>query len=87
MKNLIKRLFGTKKNSEQLMILYDPIEDTEKFKKIADEVDKKVVEIIGPNLGDGYCHVFWTTKKQILKEEYGIDWKSPAEMNMNITFD
>lgn len=64
MKNPIKRLLGRRKNSEQLMILYDPIEDTEEFKKIADEVDKKVVEIVGPNLGDGYCHLFWGRKSR-----------------------
>lgn len=86
MKKLIRSLFRRRESSEQL-IYYDPVEDTEEFKRIADEVDKKVVEIVGPNLGDGYCHLFWAEKKQILKEEYGIDWKSPAEMNMNITFD
>lgn len=35
----------------------------------------------------GFCHTYWYRKKQILKEEYGIDWKSPADMNPMMCFD
>lgn len=30
---------------------------------------------------------FWLVKKRILKREYGIDWKTPAELNPNITYE
>jgi hypothetical protein len=29
---------------------------------------------------------FWLVKKQILKEKHGIDWKTPAELNPNISY-
>jgi len=35
----------------------------------------------------GYCHVFWPAKKKVLREKYGIDWKSPAELNPDARFD
>jgi len=35
----------------------------------------------------GYCHVFWGEQKRILKDKYGIDWKTPAERNPNARFD
>jgi hypothetical protein len=35
----------------------------------------------------GFCHLLWATQKRILKEKYGIDWKTPAERNRNILFD
>ena len=37
--------------------------------------------------GIGYCHIFWNRKKAILKETYGLDWKSPQELNPDIMFD
>jgi hypothetical protein len=29
---------------------------------------------------------FWLIKKQMLKRKHGIDWKTPAELNPNITY-
>jgi hypothetical protein len=37
--------------------------------------------------GLGFCHRFWRMKQQILKEKYGINWKTPAEMNPHIIYD
>ncbi len=37
--------------------------------------------------GIGFCHVFWEVKKRILKERFGVEWKSPAEMNKGVLFD
>jgi hypothetical protein len=34
----------------------------------------------------GFCHLFWHTKKRILRERYGVDWRTPAELN-EIVFD
>ena len=35
----------------------------------------------------GFCHLFWHTKKRILKEKYGVDWKTPAEENPGVMYD
>jgi len=35
----------------------------------------------------GFCHKLWAEQKRILREKYGINWKSPAEMNPGINFD
>ena len=35
----------------------------------------------------GMCHNVWARKKQLLKQMYNIDWKSPAELNPQIKFD
>ena len=66
----------------------DPIENAAYYKSIEAEVEEKLKE----KLKDipeclGYCHMYWATKKELLKKEYGIDWKSPAEMNPHALFD
>jgi hypothetical protein len=30
---------------------------------------------------------FWRAKKRILKDQFGIDWKTPAELNRRIAYD
>ena len=67
-------------------------EQWEQYCEIEDEVDKRATEMARKDLGDVYgsmgtCHYFWDCKKKILKEEYNIDWKSPAELHPNIHFD
>ena len=66
---------------------YDPVEDTEEYLKVKDEVDKLAQEAVGNFRGLGTCHIFWRAKKQILKEKYGIEWKCPTELNPDILFD
>ncbi len=56
-------------------------------KEIEEKVDKKVVSMIGKGEYLGYCREFWRVKKQILLEEYGIDWKTPAERYPGMMFD
>ena len=36
---------------------------------------------------EGSCHILWERQQKILKETYGIKWRSPAEMNPEIMFD
>ena len=55
--------------------------------EIEKEVDAKVIAIIGEGGYLGYCHGFWATKKHILREEYGIEWKTPAELHPDICYD
>lgn len=35
----------------------------------------------------GMCHMVWGNMKRIFKEEYGIEWKTPAELNPDCFFD
>ena len=69
-------------------IKHDPIEDNPKYQ----ERIKQAEEEAGHNTSYyksrmGYCHLFWREKKRILKEKYGIDWKTPAELNPYVYFD
>ena len=36
---------------------------------------------------DGACHILWGRQQKILKEKYGIKWRSPDEMNSDTMFD
>ncbi len=70
-------------------IEHDPIEDDPKLGPI---VEKARREAVSEELGNqperlGFCHIVWATQKRILKDKYGIDWKTPAEMNPGILFD
>lgn len=71
-------------------LYYDPVEDDPRyadiFKKINDEVNEALVE--HPKKGSmGFVHVIWATKKRVLKQKYGIEWRSPAELNPQVMFD
>lgn len=72
-------------------IKHDPIEDTEEYKNIADELEKKIEARMAfdnvPLRGLGTCHIYWIYKKEILKNDYNIDWESPAELNSDVIFD
>jgi hypothetical protein len=57
-----------------------------KVVKLVDEEANKTVESFGQTRKMGACHLFWSSKKEILKKKYGIDWRSPAELN-DIMFD
>ncbi len=77
-------------NAAEPNIKHDPIEDDPKYKNAFDAIDTEVDEILkdDPWRGHtGFGHVFWNTKKKLLKEKYGIDWRSPREMNPHIIFD
>ena len=82
----------------------DPVENTEEYKSVVAEVDKKakekveelikieIAECEDENMKDFIrslptSHRFAFEKKKILKEEYGIEWKSIIELNPNIVFD
>jgi hypothetical protein len=68
----------------------DPLEKdpryAEIFKKIDSEVDQALAK--HPLKGRmGFCYTIWETKKRILKENYHIDWQTPAELNPQVMFD
>ena len=68
----------------------DPIEETQSYQSVVKEVDQEVERQLsdkGIVKARGYIHHFWNLKKQILKEKYNLDWKSPKEMNPEMVFD
>jgi len=69
----------------------DIVERSSEYQKISRQVEKEVKEALAkkrilPGML-GYCQAFWSEKKKILKEKYGINWRSPQEMNPEISFD
>lgn len=67
---------------------HDPIEDTPEFKAVIKQVEKELDELLkNKPKGMGFCHTYWSEKKRILKEKYGINWRSPANMNPHVMFD
>lgn len=70
------------------MLKRDPIESTPEWRKINAEVEKELDEIFKDHpRGMGFCHLYWHEKARLLKEKYGIDWRSPARMNPRVMFD
>lgn len=66
----------------------DPIENNPKYKEIIRQADREAKECCKGYVGKlGYCHRFWAAKERILREKYGIEWKSPAKCNRGIIFD
>ena len=35
----------------------------------------------------GFCHIIWRMQKRVLKRDYGINWKSPSDLNPEVMFD
>lgn len=63
-------------------------ETLEKLAKIEKEVNEKVDTLLFDEpRGLGFCHMFWGTKRKLLKEEYGIEWLTPAECNPDVMCD
>lgn len=77
-------------------IKHDPIEDDPQLKPMIAEADREAARQLtdfrskrdppgSPRLGDR--HLYWAVKKEFLREEYGIEWRTPAEMNSGVAFD
>lgn len=68
----------------------DPIERDPKIAWMVREAEKEAEAEVAA-LGDlprwGVCHMIWPRQKRILKEKYGVKWRTPAEMNPDILFD
>lgn len=71
-------------------LYYDPVEDDPKYAEVFSNIDaeaKAALDLPAKRGGRGYVHIFWTTKKSILKQKYNIDWRTPAELNPQVIFD
>lgn len=65
----------------------DPLELTDEYLRIELELERLIRKEIGEGGYMGFCHKYWWTKKNILKDKYGILWKSPVDLNPGVNFD
>lgn len=65
---------------------YDLVEDTEQYQAIKDELEEKILSKMGGQINRGNAHLYVLYKKEILLADYGIEWKSPQELNPQIRF-
>lgn len=70
-----------------LDIKEDPVEYTDEYLKVELEVERLIQKEIGEEVYFGSCHKYWWTKKNILRNKFGIDWKSPEDLNPMVNFD
>ena len=69
-------------------LLHDPVEDDPALKPVVAEAESLAdAELSGRSRGRGFCHVFWRTKRRILRDRFGVTWFSPGEMNWGVIFD
>ena len=65
-------------------IAHDPIENTREFQEVIGDAIKKVDSIL-KNSKDrpDYYQIYYRKLTDVLKEDYGIDWKSPDKVSIN----
>ncbi len=67
--------------------LFDPQEYAPDLRSIFAEADAITERLVGNVPRDeNFGAVFWATKKRLLSQEYDIDWRSPAEINPDISY-
>ena len=66
----------------------DPEEYTWEWEKIyydvEAELDRRLANVPRQM---GFCFQYWAMKRELLMEKYGIDWRSPSQMNPRVMFD
>ena len=66
---------------------FDPVERSPKWEEVIYRVEKECDEILKDEpRGMGFCFRYWSVKGKVLAK-YGIDWRSPSEMNPKVLFD
>ena len=67
---------------------FDPQESDPKLRAAFSAADAAAERRVGNVRRDEkFALKFWAAKKQILREKYGIDWKSPAELNPSFVYE
>lgn len=65
---------------------FDPVERTPEWEEHIFEVETEVMKRCGKPGFMGYCFGYWAAKADVLRT-FGIDWKSPSEMNPGVMLD
>lgn len=71
-------------------LYYDRVELTDEYRAVIRKVEREVRRLLrrDPMRHQmGFCFIYWDTKQKILREKYGIIWRTPAEMNPEVRFD
>lgn len=68
-------------------IEYDPIEDDPRYAVAFKDVNERVRSRFGGCSDHGMIREMWAYKKRLLRLEYGIIWRSPADLNPCVLFD
>jgi hypothetical protein len=64
------------------------LEDHPRLRRVVERARREAELELDEGRGQlGYCHRVWELQKKILREKYGLDWKTPQEMNPNTLFD
>ena len=72
---------------ENPTLQYDPVEDSEAYLSVIDEVERRLYEELKNEPRHmGFCFEYWSAKRDLLAE-YGIEWRSPGIMNPRVMFD
>lgn len=83
-----QRLQQARSSQPQESLLFDPIEEdpqyAESFAAAEALAEQELYERANTR---GFCHIYWQTKQRILKDQFGIMWFSPSEMNPSVRFD
>lgn len=69
------------------MLQFDPVERTPRWEEVYYEAERECDRRLGDTpRGMGFCFAHWSTFRQVLAK-YGIQWRSPSEMNPHVMFD
>jgi len=67
--------------------MFDPSESDPELTRTFAITDRKAERLVGNTKRDsGFITQFWSEKKRILQMEYGLTWRTPAEMNPQIRY-
>ena len=54
-------------------------------------IEREMETLVRAETGEGgylgFCHIYWSAKKEVLREKFGIEWRSPAERHPHIIYD
>lgn len=66
----------------------DPVEYTDEWEDIIYDAEEELDRRFANHpKGMGFCFMYWNAKQDLLKEKYGIEWRSPSQMNPRVMFD
>jgi hypothetical protein len=73
----------------KIRFLYDPIRDDPDIGPIIKAASECAHQEVSGGKYEhlGTCYLIWRRQKEILKEEHGITWYSPREMNPGVIYD
>lgn len=66
---------------------HDPVEWTARWEEVIDQADRRAYATLNDMpRGMGFCFAFWSARHSALLH-YGIEWRSPHQMNPKVHFD